>query len=200
MTEFFPRMTEKVQQWSFNGTFGRNFERLFDLQMWCLGCDIRRERGNLLLEFGYERERPEGKVTGSSHYTRKIDATYTIHLWGFAVVVTGGEYGLCLKRHERTPRIPRAPTIGSATWRPHDMPLFSLVQSTEEIAHANSLLKVVGTDLYRYENFVECTSPGAYRRVCLTQGRSYKALFGGSLKPAWEEFCRKLEGMTYAAV
>lgn len=37
MIDLFPRMTEKVQQWAFNGKFGKNFENVFDLQMWCLG-------------------------------------------------------------------------------------------------------------------------------------------------------------------
>jgi len=37
--DLFPRYSAKIDSWSFTGAFGRNFERLINLQMWCFGCD-----------------------------------------------------------------------------------------------------------------------------------------------------------------
>jgi len=200
MIDLFPRMTEKVQQWAFNGKFGKNFENVFDLQMWCLGCDIRREKGNLLLQYGFERYRPHGKISGSSHYIKRIDSNHTIHLWGFAVVVTNDKYGLCLRRHERIPRLAIAPRVASCSWRPHDLPLFIVPKSSEQIEHANKLLGVAAAELGRYEKFVDNSLPVAYRKECLTPRRSHKKLSGATLMEAWEEFNRKLEGVSYATV
>ncbi len=40
MSELFPKLSEKIARWAFNGTFGKNFATVLDLQMWCFGCDL----------------------------------------------------------------------------------------------------------------------------------------------------------------
>lgn len=58
---------------------------LLHQQCWCWGYDIRHPEGNLLLAFGFERERPLPPASGSSHYRKRLSQV-TVHLWGFGVV------------------------------------------------------------------------------------------------------------------
>ena len=105
----FPRSTEKLSSWSFTGEFGRNFEKLVNLQMWCFGCDIRNVEGNLLTEFGFTRTRPPAARHGSTRYSLVRDSGYSIHLWGFGMIIEDGKAALCLKRFERVPRLLEGP-------------------------------------------------------------------------------------------
>jgi hypothetical protein len=41
MAELFKQGHDKIKRWSFSADFGRDFEELFNLQMCCLGLDIR---------------------------------------------------------------------------------------------------------------------------------------------------------------
>lgn len=60
-------------------------EMLLHQQCWCWGADIRRPEGNLLLEYGFSRERPPVAASGSTHYWKHLGGA-TIHLWGFGVL------------------------------------------------------------------------------------------------------------------
>jgi hypothetical protein len=93
----FPRSREKLSSWSFTGEFGRNFEKLVNLQMWCFGCDIRNIEGNFLTEFGFIRTRPPPSRHGSTRYSLVRDSGYSIHLWGFGMIIEDGKAALCLK-------------------------------------------------------------------------------------------------------
>jgi hypothetical protein len=190
--QLFPRLSEKIERWAFNGVFGRNFEHIFSLQMWCFGCDVRREAGNLLLAYGFTRERPEAPITGSSHYSIVIDTEHTLHLWGFAIVVQGAEASLCLKRYERTPLLASRINISPKSWRPQDLPRFSRPRTSAERANAQRLLKVLTEHLERYELFAESHATKDYRRACMQQQRFYKKLNAISLESAWRQINRGL--------
>ncbi len=200
MSEVFPGLSEKIARWAFNGKFGRNFATAFDLQMWCFGCDIRREQGNLLLEYGFVRDRPEGTITGASHYTKKIDDEHSIHLWGFAVIVSSRVHGLCLRRYERIPLLAVAPQITPRAWRPHDLPHFLPPRTAADIERASRLLFIISDELTKYERFVQSRTITSYRASCLKQRRSRKALAGTPLWAAWSELHSKLGGCSYGAV
>jgi hypothetical protein len=194
MRELFPKASEKIFQWAFNGEFGRNFANIFDLQMWCFGCDIRNEKGNLLLQSGFSRYQPEGKITGSSHYSKKLFGTGELHLWGFAVVVTDQHHGICLRRHERVPTFADAPVIKDYTWRPHELPPFSYPKSDYEKGHANQLLLLCALEFGRYEDKIQRISRSDYRSNCLSSRRNYRKYRGITLLEAWNELHEKLSG------
>ncbi len=59
--------------------------RLMHQQCWCWGADIRRPEGNLLLQYGFSRQRPPVRDSGSTHYWKDLPGA-RIHLWGFGVV------------------------------------------------------------------------------------------------------------------
>ena len=61
-------------------------------QCWLWGCDIRHNDGNLLLEYGFARYRPDNPSTGSSLYVHTT-ATHSVMLWGFGMYVGDAEHG-----------------------------------------------------------------------------------------------------------
>ncbi len=198
MRELFPKASEKISRWAFNGEFGRNLAKIFDLQMWCFGCDIRNETGNLLLQSGFTRYRPEGKITGSSHYSKKLEDSYELHLWGFAVVITNSQHGVCLRRHERVPTFAYTPKVQDYSCRPHDLPIFSYPKTDLEKLEAKKLLHLCALDLGQYENAIKQISGSDYRSHCLSTRRNYRKFRGITLSDAWKELQEKLGGASHA--
>ena len=193
MTSLFPRASDKVPAWAFNGEFGKNFATTFDLQMWCLGCDIRRKAGNLLLEYGFSRRRPSGKIAGSSYYFKELDSVHTMHLWGFAVVITSHECGLCLRRNELTTRFSKNLDVDQNAWRPQDIPKFKAPREEQEIERATALLKVCVFELQKYEATIQHIEEPQYRSYCLRSRKKIKTLRNTTLLEAWTELHSAIE-------
>jgi hypothetical protein len=61
----------------------RHGAELLHLQCWLWGCDIRRAGGNLLLEYGFSRQRPPSGAVGSSAYLMALESGTHVVLWGF---------------------------------------------------------------------------------------------------------------------
>ena len=189
MSELYPRAVEKLERWEFTGVFGRTFLKLFDLQMWCFGCDVKRGEGNLLLQSGFTRSRPLGEMGGSTHYEKIFDSDKSVHLWGFAVVISAGSIGsLCLRRYERVPTYLADKKIERDFWRPHELPKFKAPVSTIDIKRSQELLKICADQLLNYETKVaELVQPG-YRRLCVeTRRKERKTLKQTSLSNGWTE-------------
>jgi len=166
-TSLFPRHREKIAAWTFNGGFGRHFEILINLQMWCFGCDIRREEGNLLIEYGFERHRPSPSAHGSSHYVKKLPSGHTVRLWGFGVIISDDRASLCFRRFERIPRVSHEPLVNSAIFRPHELPEFHEPRDEAELKQASSLLHALVAELERYEHFVLERAGALFRSRCV---------------------------------
>lgn len=64
--------------------FYRKGAALFDQQMWCWGCDVRRTEGNLLLEYGCIK-RPSPVPHYRSAYSYWLDEDRAITLWGWGI-------------------------------------------------------------------------------------------------------------------
>jgi hypothetical protein len=65
---------------------------LFDQQMWCWGCDIRREGGNLLAAYGFHKHASDKKNCHST-YTFALDSDCTMTLWGWGMWISRAEMG-----------------------------------------------------------------------------------------------------------
>ncbi|MDW8233758.1 MAG: hypothetical protein RMJ54_13350 [Roseiflexaceae bacterium] len=140
---------------------------LLHLQCWLWGCDIRRSEGNLLLEYGFRRQRPPAGATGSSAYLRTADRDTVIVLWGFGAFcgspVNGGVY---LKRYEFAPRyIPRIDTQ-RLPWLPDQVhaAVIPLEPDVQQQMHRQfiSLLEWIA----QYETWVIERCSLDYRREC----------------------------------
>lgn len=165
--DLFPRYLAKIDSWSFTGAFGRNFERLINLQMWCFGCDIRRQESALLTTYGFTKTRPPATIHGSTRYSRTRDSGYSIHLWGFGMIITDGRAALCVKRFERTPKILEGSCDPTHIFKPHDLPPFREPRSSKERFLARTLLQHLFEELHGYETYITTVSHPAYRRECV---------------------------------
>lgn len=163
----FPRSMEKISSWSFTGEFGRNFERLVNLQMWCFGCDIRNVEGNLLTEFGFTQTRPPRAMHGSTRYSLVRDSGYSIHLWGFGMIIEDGEAALCLKRFERVPRLLEGPFDPSQIFKPHELPPFQEPLTCRQQGIAKRLLQLLCFELLNYETHIYQRGVPSYRTTCI---------------------------------
>lgn len=76
---------------------------LLNQQCWLWGQDIRRSEGNLLLNFGFERQRSPCGVSGSSQYTLALNGDLSVCLWGFGFYF-GARDGIYINRYEFVPR------------------------------------------------------------------------------------------------
>lgn len=71
---------------------------LCEQQFWLFGFDIRRGGDNLLLRWGFERQRQGGG--GPTRYLHE-DEDRTVALWGFGLLWIGAEHSAFLARHGR---------------------------------------------------------------------------------------------------
>ena len=166
-TNLFPRYQAKLASWSFNGEFGRNFERLINLQMWCFGCDIGKAPGNILTEFGFSRTRPPAGTHGSTHYAMACDSRYSLHLWGFGMVIADATMALYLKRFQRAPHIFEGRFDTSNIFKPHDLPSWYEPRTTIQKQMARRLLHRLCKQVFGYENYLVRRELSSYRRACV---------------------------------
>jgi hypothetical protein len=77
---------------------------LLDQQMWCWGRDIVRSEGNLLLQFGFRKERPPATVSGCTAYILTPFPGCQLILWGFGLFFgLESSGGVFLRRYEFKP-------------------------------------------------------------------------------------------------
>jgi hypothetical protein len=141
---------------------------LLHQQMWCWGCDIRRPEGNLLLTYGFTRERPPEGVLGSSAYSLHRPDGRGMGLWGFGLFATQeGEGSLFLKRYEFAPRLSSLTTLPTTIWTLAQLPPLRLPQTEEEASFLQRLFRDLLLEISRYERRVRETRGEAYREGCL---------------------------------
>ena|SRR5260370_37612109 len=141
---------------------------LFLQQMWCWGQDIRHEEGNLLLDYGFTRERPPEGTEGSSLYLLRLDDKRSLIAWGFGIFYTDAEVGgMFLKRQSFMPKL--APTADLLTncWRVGELPATSLPRTREEGLIACTLFAAALDCISNYEQWVESKLGCEYRQGCL---------------------------------
>lgn len=76
---------------------------LLHQQCWVWGQDIKCPTGNLLLDYGFQCQRPPENLKASSQYTIMVDDALYVRLWGFGLYY-GGEQGIFLNRYSFVPR------------------------------------------------------------------------------------------------
>jgi hypothetical protein len=179
--------SHKLRRWSFSGDFGRRFAATFNLQMWCFGCDIRGAEGNLLRSYGFVCYKPPSNTYGSSHYILELGKQTKLHLLGFAIALKVADWGLLLRRYERTPRLFENQPISQGLHRPHQLPHTFSPSHESEQREATRLLMRLAQELYRYETFIEGTASTSFQRLRLsTAPRRSNPLCPIHLRQAWQ--------------
>jgi hypothetical protein len=160
---------------------------LLHQQCWLWGQDIRGEKGNLLLAYGFQRKRPPAEMNASTQYSLQLDATLIVRLWGFGIA-----YGTCdeqayLNRYDFRPRL----LLKDADrWEPPASPL--------DYAPDTILLEAAVRWLAWYERRVVEEHGEAYRQRLLLQWTGHRDI-RMSTAEAWSQLADNLTSAREAA-
>jgi hypothetical protein len=146
----------------------RKGTRLFDQQMWCFGQDIRHPRGNLLIEYGFTRERPPEGLSASTRYLWHGEQDQLLMLWGFGLFYTQNHQGgIFLRRFGFRPCFTMDWHQPENIWSPEDFSLLCPPRKPEEQKIAQSLLVACLFWIIGYEQWIQEYYGLAYRKDCL---------------------------------
>ena len=161
--------------------------RLLDQEMWCLGQDIRREAGNLLLQHGFVRYRPPEGQQGSSAYMQEIDPAKRLVVWGWGLFFGDTALGgLHLRRYDFAPRYTPVSTLALPLWSPEQLPATNSPREVEECLRVRQLLTMAFTQLSRYEDWVQHTQGLTYRRACVNSWHRAASVSAELMPQTWQ--------------
>ena len=130
----------------------RKGQKLLHYQCSLWGADIRREQGNLLLQYGFERRRAPEEINGCSQYVLELGKHRRICLWGFGLYY-GGSRGIYIGRYKFTPRLA---CFRDSIWTPEEIDggprltnVFLLEQAVRWIAEYERWVTDAGGASYR---------------------------------------------------
>ena len=158
--------------------------------MWCWGCDVRRQAGNLLLAYGCER-RPAPDPRFHSAYSYGLCADCVLTLWGWGVWMAREGLGSLLLSRSRFQinYIPDTHLYPQA-WQADDLPVGQRPCSPEAQANSRCLLAEAMTWIGDYEGWLACHTEPAYREAVIAawpQRRRYRGdTAGGAMATTWK--------------
>jgi hypothetical protein len=163
---------------------------LLDQQMWCWGCDVRRQAGNLLLAYGCER-RPAPDPRFHSAYSYRLCADCVLTLWGWGVWMAREGLGSLFLSRSRF-RVTYSPDtqLYPQAWQADDLP--SGRRPCDPVAQMNTrcLLAETMTWIGDYEGWLACHTEPHYRETIIAawpQRRRYRGGTAGSaMSPTWK--------------
>jgi len=170
---------------------------LLDQQLWNFGCDARNSAGNLLLDFGFHRNRPATFGLGSTAYSLNIadPETYLV-VWGFGAFAGYRHEGVFLRRFNFKPMLAsiREPVIH--VHLPKNIRARSLTTGTFCKTRRQQLGELLQT-FARYEQWVSGTHGAGYRESCLrerTPRARRESVPPTQVAEAWREIASHLVG------
>ena len=143
--------------------------KLLTQQCWCWGQDIKREAGNVLLQYGFSRQRPPAGESGATTYSLKLLPNAHISLWGFGLFYGEiGQGGVFIGRFNFEARFHSHWDLPRQVWAPPQIDEFLRVPSTQsERELTRYLLSRAVLWMERYESWVLQTHGIEYRCKCL---------------------------------
>ena len=136
-------------------------------QLWCWGRDIEHPGGNVLMQFGFERHRYQGRSERSSCY-RLDDGDLHVCMWGFGIFFGQRDCGgLYLGRLDFCPRWAPIESLSVAIHQTEDLPAFARPRGMAQWKSARTLWKAMQKWIADYERWVCHTAGIAYRRECV---------------------------------
>jgi len=167
-----------------------SWKSLFSKQLYGIGKDIL-YGNNLLLRYGFTRQRPPAPDLGSSQYSL-ADRDDRIILWGFGMVFATGNDGLFLWRHEFEPKLLDASLLPSNIWAPEQLPECAVPETPDETLLTLRLLVKSVRWLEGYEKWIVSTCGQSYRGMSLRAPNSSGAS-SVCLDQKWSELGGKFE-------
>lgn len=175
-------------------------ELLFDQQMWCWGCDVRRGAGNLLLAYGGERlPSPEPRLR--SAYQFAIYPSCKLTLWGWGLWAAAEESGsLFIRRAGFTVLWHAEAHLTPYAWCERDLaPMLADAQPAEK--SALRLLQVTVGWIADYESWIADQFGSAYRVPIVEaypQRRRCKNIIpADGMAAAWRELDNRLRLLAF---
>jgi hypothetical protein len=150
---------------------------LFDHQCWAWGKDVTRQKGNLLLEFGFEQVR--SKANGMTQYTKQLTDRPDLYLslWGFGFYVGDHQDGIFVGRSKFTPM-----------YAPGELKLHAKSDQymfRQPSGNVPMLLNGLG-EISRYEEWIASNHPVSYRKACFEDfPRNIEPAIGTLLAGLW---------------
>ena len=164
------------------------WEKLFTKHLYCIGKDIR-HKDNLLLQYGFTRQRPPNPDLGSSQYSFTEQNDQVI-LWGFGMMFATKNEGLFLWRHEFEPKFLKANSLLPNIWDPDQLPQRKIPKTQEEILLMLKLLVKSIKWLENYEIWVLAKCGQSYRNESL-HGEYSSDLHHNRLDEKWHKLSEK---------
>jgi len=185
----------EVGRVSLPGAFQRRAEQLFDRQMWCWGCDIRRDSGNLLLAYGCSR-RPAPEKRGTPAYTHMPAEGVSVTLWGWGLWYAARKRGsLFISRSRFRVRYYAHAVLAPVAWSEEE--LLANVQpfNEQERLAAYELLRDALFWVADYERWLAAVDPEQRRRAVAAWPGLHRSDSAEERDPSavWEALAREIE-------
>jgi len=143
----------------------RDGRTLLHQQCWCWGADIRRDEGNLLLEYGFVRVRAVASTVGmTSRYTLTPSTGRRIQLWGWGLLYADARGALHLGRYQFTPTMAQDPRAGLDAFEPQQMTAFHAPETLDQGRLSLLMLGEACRWIAEYEQWVLDRAGLDYRR------------------------------------
>lgn len=171
--------------------FRRWMAAFFDQQMWCLGRDIARPAGNLLLDLGLCRYRPAKPDAGSTLYTAPVPPGGSVFVWGFGAMYAEPEWGgVFVRRYDFSPRLTdRVAALG--VHAPADLGRLVSPATPRDLARVRRLLPALVGWFAKYEHWVAENHGAAYRAGCLAASAKAAVVPATRMADEWERAEKK---------
>jgi len=170
---------------------------LLDQQLWNFGCDARNTAGNLLLDFGFHRNRPATFGLGSTAYSLNgADFETYLVIWGFGVFAGNRHEGVFLRRFNFKPMLASIKEPVIQVHLPKSIRARSLTTCTFGQTRREQLGELLQT-FARYELWVSGTHGAGYREACLRERPSRarrESVPPTQVAEAWREIASYLDG------
>lgn len=165
--------------------------RLLDLELFCLGQDIRYSEGNLLLRRGLQASRPPEVKQGCTAYQAMLadagaDEGARLVLWGFGVFVSAvGRGGVFIKRFGFSPLFTPIADL-PPVWEPAELPPLQPPQGPHEVSLVRQLLPLACRWLAAHETWILSEIGLEYRHTVLRAFPKKPVVAAAELPAAWE--------------
>ncbi len=161
--------------------------RLLDLQLWCMGRDVRHE-GNMLLRYGFTHRRPPDAAHGGSEYALHLPSQHTVTLWGYGVhLAHPDEGGLFLKRYAFAPRWTPPGCVPAQCWHVQAWKQARAPRTPSESLETAARLGEIAAWFATYETWIIRHTDLAYRKRTLDQWHKESVAPAEAIASSWTE-------------
>jgi hypothetical protein len=170
----------------------RDGERLFDVELWCLGRDVA-HGGNLLLRRGLTRERLPPGQPGTSAYFGSLPGGGALTLWGFGALCRVCGQSVYVPRDGFTPRlVEEAQRLEHPVFQAEALGPLRPPELEHECQAARTAVVELAQWLAEHEEWVVQEVGPTWRHSCLADRRKVPPVAPSELARAWRDLAEKI--------